>query len=99
MDYDQFINSLKMEHPPEVSAYLKALWFEKNNGWDKAHSIVQEIHDRNGAWIHAYLHRVEGDQWNAGYWYGRADRKMPGTSTEDEWETLVRTFLTGPPDG
>ena len=68
MSYDQFIDSLKLNDPPETSPYLRALWFEKKNDWEQAHSIAQDIHDRGGSWIHAYLHRVEGDVWNANYW-------------------------------
>lgn len=95
MTYDQFIGSLGNEHPPEISGYLKALWYEKKKDWDKAHTIAQDIHDRDGSWIHAYLHRVEGDEWNAGYWYSRAGKKMPDFSTSEEWEELVKHFLPG----
>jgi hypothetical protein len=93
MNYDQFMNSLQDANPPEVSKYLKALWYDKKDNWGKAHSIAQDIHDPDGSWIHGYLHRVEGDEWNAQYWYSKANLKMPGNSLEEEWETLVGHLL------
>jgi hypothetical protein len=93
MNYDEFIISLQDSHPPEVSTYLEALWYDKKNNWGRSHAIVQEIHDPDGSWIHGYLHRVEGDEWNARYWYSKANRKMSESSLEEEWESLVRHFL------
>jgi len=93
MTYEQFLLSLKNDHPPELSEYLESLWYDKKGDWDKAHQIAQELPDKNGSWIHAYLHRVEGDTWNSNYWYSRADRKMPEISLSDEWESLVHNFL------
>jgi hypothetical protein len=93
MTYNEFVRSLSKNHPPENSPYLKSLWYEKKGNWDKAHQIAQEIPDCEGSWIHAYLHRVEGDIWNSNYWYDRAGRKMPDISLEKEWEHLVRYFI------
>jgi hypothetical protein len=93
MKYDEFILSLEDNHPPEISSYLEALWYDRKNNWGKAHAIAQDIHDREGSWIHGYLHRVEGDDWNARYWYSKANRKMPGNTPEEEWDLLVRYFL------
>jgi hypothetical protein len=95
MEYDQFIESLKEKDPPETSVYLQALWYDKKNDWVNAHSLAQDIHDREGSWIHGYLHRVEGDEWNAAYWYTKANRKMPDISLDEEWEKLVEYFLPG----
>jgi hypothetical protein len=93
MNYNEFLASVPGSTPPEVNAYLKALWYDKNNEWDKAHSIAQDIHNTDGSWIHGYLHRKEGDEWNAQYWYAKANRKMPSISLEDEWDQLARYFL------
>ncbi|MDF7801064.1 hypothetical protein P4C99_16425 [Pontiellaceae bacterium B1224] len=68
--------------------YIQALETEQNGDWDKAHRIVQEINTAEAAWIHAYLHRVEGDLGNAAYWYRRAGRPECRTSLEEEWQTL-----------
>lgn len=93
MNYDQFIDSLKKKDPPELSGYLLSLWHEKKNDWEKAHAIAQDIHDPDGSWIHAHLHRVEGDEGNAGYWYGKANRKEPDIPLDEEWNRLVEYFL------
>lgn len=71
-----FKQSLTENHPPEnLSGYLKALWHEAKGNWDNAHNIVQNLEDKNASWIHAYLHRKEGDIGNADYWYRRAGKK------------------------
>ena len=93
MTYQQFLLSIQKGNPPEVSKYLLSLWYDKQGNWNKAHNIAQDIPDTEGSWIHAYLHREEGDTWNANYWYSRAGRKMPDVSLSEEWESLVRYFL------
>ena len=95
MNFDQFIDSLKEKDPPELSDYLQALWFEKKKDWYKAHAIAQDIHDPEGSWIHAHLHRVEGDEGNASYWYGKANRNKPDIPLDEEWNRLVEYFLCG----
>jgi hypothetical protein len=70
----------------------KALYIEKHGDWDKAHKIVQEIDSADAAWVHAYLHRKEGDQWNANYWYTRAGKSFCNNSPEEEWKTLWNYF-------
>ncbi len=94
MNYDEFLKSLNDKKPPRISVYLEALWYDKKDNWHRAHQIAQEIYDESGSWIHAYLHRVEGDIWNANYWYSRAGKKMPAVSLEEEWEILTKYFLT-----
>ncbi len=80
-----FEKSLQEEAPrPEYSDLLKALWWDAQEQWDKAHDIAQEISDEDGSWIHAYLHRKEGDQFNADYWYRRAGRQRFEGSLEEE---------------
>jgi len=72
---------------------LKAMWYDAQGNWNKAHDIAQEIHNEDGAWIHAYLHRKEGDEGNASYWYSRAKRKMPSYDLGQEWEEITSFFL------
>ena len=70
-----------------------ALWFDHQGNWERAHVVAQDIDDRDGAWVHAYLHRKEGDRTNAAYWYRRAGRPMPAVDLQTEWETIVRELL------
>ena len=79
--------------PPGLSDLLKALWYDGVGDWSKAHEIAQDISGPGGAHIHAYLHRKEGDQGNAQYWYNRAGKSMPGVSLEEEWARLVQEYL------
>ena len=93
MTWDEFKNSLDLEAPPELDPYQKAMWFDGKGNWDHAHDIIQVIDDTKSAWVHAYLHRKEGDQWNANYWYRRAGKEMPGGSLEKEWESICRCLI------
>jgi len=79
--------------PPGISTYLRSLWFDAKGNWEKAHHIIQDIEDKTAAWIHAYLHRKEGDIGNADYWYTRAGRKRPTLTLEQEWESIVKELL------
>lgn len=72
--------------------YLKALTLEKEGNWDLAHRIIQSYYSREACWIHAYLHRVEGDRANAGYWYSQAEKMMPSYDTGREWQELFATM-------
>jgi hypothetical protein len=71
---------------------LTALWWAAKGEWDAAHKIVQDENDANSAWVHAYLHRVEGDLSNAGYWYRQAGQPVATDSLENEWERIVSTL-------
>lgn len=83
-------NSLVNQEPPDgLSPYLQAMWYDAKDDWETAHTIVQDLEDVKAAWVHAYLHRKEGDIGNADYWYRRAGRKRPATSLEEEWKSLV----------
>ena len=73
---------------------LHALWHDAHGDWERAHSIAQEIDSTDAAWVHAYLHRKEGDTSNAGYWYRRAGRVLFAGSVHDEWTTLVAHLLS-----
>lgn len=68
---------------------LHALWHEAHGDWERAHSITQTIETPDAAWVHAYLHRKEGDTFNAGYWYRRAGRSAFTGSLHAEWTALA----------
>ena len=76
-----------------LSPPLAALWWAAKGSWDQAHKIVQDENSRDAAWVHAYLHRVEGDLGNAGYWYRQAGRPAAKDSLEAEWERIATTLL------
>jgi hypothetical protein len=78
---------------PDLAAPLAALWWSAKSNWDQAHKIVQDEDDANSAWVHAYLHRVEGDLSNAGYWYRRAGKPVATGALETEWEQMVFALL------
>jgi hypothetical protein len=78
---------------PEFKAPLAALWWAAKGEWDEAHKIVQDEDDADSAWVHAYLHRVEGDLGNAGYWYRRAGKPVASGSLETEWQQMVSALL------
>ncbi len=74
---------------PDLAAPLVALWWAAKGNWDEAHGIAQDQHTADGAWVHAYLHRVEGDLGNAAYWYRQAKKPVATDSIETEWERIV----------
>ncbi|WP_316737498.1 hypothetical protein [Pedobacter aquatilis] len=89
-----FKESIKeIEPATELSVQLKALWFDGKGDWHKAHSLIDHLTDQSSALVHAYLHRKEGDIWNADYWYSRAKSIRPNVSLEAEWAQLVEYFL------
>jgi hypothetical protein len=89
-----FSASLSQATPPVGSSiYLQAMWYDARGDWHKAHSLVDSLTDITACHIHAYLHRKEGDQGNAAYWYSRAAKPMPRISLQEEWEQLVKTLL------
>lgn len=95
MTFEEFIASLDLTAPPAgATGILCALWYDGKDDWDSAHTIAQDIDTADGSLIHAYLHRKEGDSGNASYWYHQAGRKMPRVSLQEEWEALVKEFLS-----
>ncbi len=78
--------------PAELSLPLQSLWTAQAGNWDGAHTLCQEANNQAGDWVHAYLHRVEGDLGNAQYWYSRAGEKMPDCSLPEEWRQLVEAL-------
>lgn len=90
----EFKQTLNLDEPVSgLSDQLKSLWFDGKGDWHKAHNQVDHLTDQSSAWVHAYLHRKEGDIWNADYWYSRARQSRPNVSLEREWEQLVVHFL------
>ena len=95
MTLAEFKASLKLMEPPDVKVVLlTALWYDAKGEWDRAHEISQSIHTVRGSWVHAYLHRKEGDVANAAYWYTRAGKDMPLMKLEDEWEKIASILLS-----
>ena len=80
---------------PGLNAPLAALWWAAKGGWDQAHKIVQDEPTADAAWVHVYLHRVEGDPGNAGYWYRQAGKPVAGGSLETEWEAIASAMIEG----
>jgi len=78
---------------PGLDAPLAGLWWAAKGSWDEAHKIVQDEQTADSAWVHAYLHRVEGDPGNAGYWYRRAHKPVATGSLDAEWEAIVSALL------
>lgn len=94
MDKSSFLQSLQSDEPPfQISSYGMALWFDAKGNWEKAHQIVQDISDNRAARIHAYLHRKEGDIFNADYWYQRANVERPFITIDEEWEMLLNELV------
>ena len=88
--------SLSKPRPPaELSAALTGLWWAGKDDWDQAHKIVMDEGGKDCAWVHAYLHRVEGDLSNAGYWYRRAGQPVAKDGLDAEWERLVSALSKG----
>jgi hypothetical protein len=75
------------------SVFLKSLWYDAKGDWDQAHALIDQLPGTDAAWLHAYLHRKEGDIWNADYWYARAKKTRPSCSLEEEWANLVDYFI------
>ncbi len=93
MNYREFVESLSLNEPPAgMPDILKALWYDGKEDWESSHNIAQDIHDKNGSWMHAYLHRKEGDIFNARYWYNKAGKPEATVSLKEEWESLVKHF-------
>ena len=91
MSIEEFRASLEQSEPPEaINALLRSLWYDGKDNWSKAHALVDQLGGADAARIHAYLHRKEGDIWNADYWYRRANTTRPTSSLEEEWDELVR---------
>jgi hypothetical protein len=94
MTFSEFKQSLTQSSPPsDLNPLLKAMWYDGKEDWESAHDLAQEVNTNDGSWVHAYLHRKEGDNGNASYWYHRANRKMPACSLKEEWEMISKELL------
>lgn len=93
MTLDEFRTSIAAGAMPSVAPLLQALWLDARGQWDQAHALAQDVDTPDGAWVHAYLHRKEGDEWNAGYWYRRSGRPACREPLEHEWAAIVAALL------
>jgi hypothetical protein len=94
MDLDDFRQSVADAVPPAgLSPAAEALWWDAKGDWSKAHDRAQAQEDEAGAWVHAYLHRKEGDDANAGYWYRRAGKPSATGPLADEWIAITRVLV------
>jgi hypothetical protein len=83
--------------PPGLKPALAALWWEHKGDRERAHALVMDEGDRDCAWVHAYLHRVEGDLGNARYWYGQARKSPPTGPLPAEWDSIAEALLAALP--
>jgi hypothetical protein len=94
MTLDEFRTTLSASQPPaNLTPVLVALWHDGHGDWNAAHDVAQDVPDPDGAWVHAYLHRKEGDASNAAYWYRRAGKPVFTGSLQAEWDAIVTAFL------
>jgi hypothetical protein len=95
MTIEDFKRSLGTNEPPaDLTPALTALWWDARGDWDKAHSSTQDDEGNDGAWVHAYLHRKEGDRGNARYWYRRAGKSFCERSLPEEWLSITQELLS-----
>jgi hypothetical protein len=94
MDIAGFRESVKNDMPPQgLTPALEGLWWDAKGNWEKAHESAQQDEGPDGSWVHAYLHRKQGDLSNAKYWYRRADRAAAYGDQAKEWEAIVNWLL------
>ncbi len=95
MSFADFLRSIAQDASPlgKLGPAFAALWYDRRGAWDRAHELVQKTTGREGAWVHAYLHRKEGDEVNAAYWYHLADRAPPKSGLDEEWTQIARSLL------
>jgi hypothetical protein len=94
MTLQHFRESVQHDQPPrELNHALAGLWWDAKGDWNRAHESAQQDEGPAGAWVHAYLHRKEGDTSNATYWYGRAGKSASHASFEEEWAEITAALL------
>jgi hypothetical protein len=94
MTVEQFRQSLQANSPPpDLGLALAGLWWDAKGDWTRAHEFAQQDEGSAGSWVHAYLHRKEGDASNAAYWYGRCGRRPSTASLQDEWKEIVTALI------
>jgi hypothetical protein len=79
--------------PALAPPLVRALWHDATGDWEEAHRLAQDVEGEDGAWVHAYLHRKEGDQSNAGYWYRQANRPHASGPLDAEWRAIAAALL------
>lgn len=95
MKLHEFKSSLNKSAPPEgLNDLLLAMWYDAKGDWAKAHNVTQRANSIEAAWVHAYLHRKEGDDSNARYWYSRAHKGFATNTFAEEWDEIT-TWLLG----
>ena len=94
MTLTEFNTTLEKNVPPAVSPALVALWHDAKGDWARAHEVAQDIDDATGSWVHAYLHRKEGDEGNAAYWYRKAGKPVERGPLDAEWTRMVTALLS-----
>lgn len=93
---EELRDSLKREEPPrQLSVALTALWWDAKGNWKQAHDVAGQDEGPAAAWVHAYLHRKEGDASNANYWYTRAAKSPTKIPLEQEWSEIAESLLEG----
>lgn len=94
MNYSEFLKNITKDRQAQpVNPLLEAVWHLKNNHWQKSHDIVENSNSEDAAWIHGLLHKQEGDEWNAGYWYSKAGINSPKVSLEVELEMIIEKLM------
>src|SRR4028118_1834232 len=94
MTFEEFNGTLSEKDPPRgMPVLLTALWYDAKGNWDRSHLVAQDVMDADGSWVHAYLHRKEGDLANARYWYSRSGRPEFKAQLNQEWEQIATDLL------
>jgi len=94
IDVNDFKHSIREARlPAGLPLHVQALWHDGSGDWKTGHDLIDQLSDQRSAHIHAYLHRKEGDIWNADYWYKRAGRTRPNVSLNEEWDLLLQEYL------
>jgi hypothetical protein len=95
MDFEAFkISTLREEPPADLGPAIAGLWWDAKGDWAKAHESAQQDESPVGAWVHAYLHRKEGDVSNATYWYSRAGKRPSQAAFDEEWSEIIAALLS-----
>jgi len=94
MTFAEFRKSVEQDIPPSgLAPLLEALWYDAKGDWAAAHNLAQEDSSPDGSWVHAYLHRKEGDLSNASYWYHRAEQPRSDKTLNEEWDEIAKALL------
>jgi len=93
-NFNEFKQTLSLSNvPADWPEGLKVIWFDAKGDWESSHNIAQDMYNALGSWLHAYLHRKEGDRFNAGYWYRQAGKNYPSTTLDAELQEIVEFIL------